>query len=115
MNGTGVNGENVQRDSMASNAWTVPANLWWLRARSCWFRIARIGRSKPRRLRLAETLPLGERRFVAVLEFEELRFLLGGTASSVVLLARLDAGAPANRSSRDLAFDAVKGAEAGRL
>ena len=106
----------MQREGMASSAWTVPANLWWLRARSCWARIARLGRSNPRRLRLAETLPLGERRFVAVLEFEEFRFLLGGTASSLVLLARLDAGAQEkeNRSSREIAFDAVKAGEAGR-
>jgi hypothetical protein len=111
-----MNGDNVQRDGMACNAWIVPANLWWLRARTCWACIARLGRSHPRRLRLAETLPLGERRFVAVLEFEEFRFLLGGTASSLVLLARLDAGAQENenRSSREVVFNAVKGAEAGQ-
>jgi len=45
---------------------------------------------RQRRLRLAETLPLGDRRFVAVLEFENSRFLLGGTSASLVLLARLD-------------------------
>jgi flagellar biogenesis protein FliO len=44
----------------------------------------------PRRLRLCETLPLGERRFVAVIEFEQSRFLLGGTSSSLVLLSRLE-------------------------
>jgi flagellar biogenesis protein FliO len=102
---------------MASDTWMVPANLWWwLRARSCWARIARLRRSHPRRLRLTETLPLGERRFVAVLEFEEFRFLLGGTASSVVLLARLDAETEEkeNRSAREVVFDAIKAAEAGR-
>lgn len=46
-------------------------------------------RRAPRRLRLCESLPLGERRFVAVIEFEHSRFLLGGTSSSLVLLARL--------------------------
>jgi hypothetical protein len=46
---------------------------------------------KPKRLRLCETLTLGERRFVAVVQFEGRRFLLGGTASSVVLLSRLPA------------------------
>jgi flagellar biogenesis protein FliO len=115
MNGTGGTGDNVQRDGMASNAWMVPANLWWLRARAFWARIARLGRSNPRRLRLAETLPLGERRFVAVLEFEEFRFLLGGTASSLVLLARLDAGIQESRSSLEVTFKAAKAAEAGRL
>jgi flagellar biogenesis protein FliO len=101
---------------MASNAWMLPANLWWLRARTCWARFARWRGSHPRRLRLAETLPLGERRFVAVLEFEEFRFLVGGTGSSLVLLARLDAGGQEkeNRSSREVVLGAVEAAEAGR-
>jgi flagellar biogenesis protein FliO len=34
-------------------------------------------------------LPLGERRFVAVVEFDRSRFLVGGTPSSLVLLSRL--------------------------
>jgi flagellar biogenesis protein FliO len=55
-----------------------------------WSWILRLGRSAPRRLRLCESLPLGERRFVAVVEFEAARFLVGGTASSLVLLAKLD-------------------------
>jgi flagellar biogenesis protein FliO len=58
-----------------------------------WERILRLSRRTPRRLRLCESLPLGERRFVAVVEFEAARFLLGGTPSSLVLLSRLsDAG-----------------------
>jgi len=61
----------------------------WRRARACWERILRFGRRAPRRLRLCESLPLGERRFVAVVEFERSRFLVGGTSASLVLLARL--------------------------
>jgi flagellar biogenesis protein FliO len=58
-----------------------------------WERVLRISRRTPKRLRLCESLPLGERRFVAVVEFEQNRFLLGGTPSSLVLLSRLeDAG-----------------------
>lgn len=49
----------------------------------------RIGRRAPKRLRLCESLPLGERRFVAVVEFEATRFLVGGTPSALVLLSRL--------------------------
>jgi flagellar biogenesis protein FliO len=63
-------------------------------------------------LRLAETLPLGERRFVAVLEFERERFLLGGTASSLVLLTRLNAENNLEQASRGRNANA---AEAGRL
>jgi flagellar biogenesis protein FliO len=48
---------------------------------------------KVRRLRLSESLSLGEKRFVAVVEFETQRFLIGGGAQSVNLLARLGEGA----------------------
>lgn len=54
-----------------------------------WKRVLRISRRPQKRLRLCETLPLGERRFVAVVEFEKARFLVGGTATSLVLLSRL--------------------------
>ena len=57
--------------------------------RSLWRRILRVTASRPRPLRLVENLPLGERRFVAVVEYENSRFLLGGTASTLVLLSQL--------------------------
>ncbi|MFZ1158977.1 MAG: flagellar biosynthetic protein FliO [Candidatus Sulfotelmatobacter sp.] len=70
---------------------TLPffASPWWLRARALWQRVSRLSRRTPRRLRLRETLPLGEHRFVAVIEFERRRLLIGGTPSSLVLLAHL--------------------------
>jgi flagellar protein FliO/FliZ len=75
---------------------TVRVSASTLRVRSIaswagalWKRILRLSRPKPRRLRLCESLPLGERRFVAVVEFGRERFLLGGTPSSLVLLSRL--------------------------
>jgi flagellar biogenesis protein FliO len=46
-------------------------------------------RRAPRRLCLCETVSLGEKRFVAVVRFERHQFLVGGTANSIVLLARL--------------------------
>jgi flagellar biogenesis protein FliO len=46
----------------------------------------------PRQLRLCETLGLGERRFLAVVQFEQQKFLIGGTGNSVALLTRLGAG-----------------------
>jgi len=61
-----------------------------------WQRVVRLGRRPPKRLRLAENLQLGERRFVAVVEFDGARFLVGGTPSSLVMLSRLpDSGAVA--------------------
>lgn len=44
---------------------------------------------KRRSLRLCENLPLGDKRFVAVIQVEEERFLIGGAAGSVSLLTRL--------------------------
>ena len=43
-----------------------------------------------RRLRLSETLSLGEKRFLAVVQFQQQEFLVGGTGNSIALLARLD-------------------------
>jgi len=43
------------------------------------------------RLRLSETLSLGEKRFLAVVQFQQQEFLVGGTGNSIALLARLDA------------------------
>jgi len=75
---------------------------WWPRLRGWGQSLLRLGRRPSRRLRLCESLALGERRFVAVIEFERARFLLGGTASSLVLLARLGEAAEgrANEASR---------------
>jgi len=69
----------------------------WQEARIWWRRILEWGRRRPRRLRLCESLPLGDRRFVAVVEFDESRFLVGGTAVSLVLLARLSPAVSANQ------------------
>ena len=110
-----MQGEGMQGEGMATNAWSIPGGLWWLRVRSCWAHIAKLRRSNPRRLRLAETLPLGERRFVAVLEFEQFRFLLGGTASALVLLARLDEGTQKDRASCEAQLGAAQVGKAGRL
>lgn len=52
-----------------------------------WIRSRQIG--PERRLRLAESVSLGEKRFAAVLEFEGQRFLVGGGATSVQLLTEL--------------------------
>jgi len=48
----------------------------------------------PKQLRLAETLALGERQFVSIIEFGAERYLIGRTPSSLSVLAQL----PANRS-----------------
>lgn len=46
-------------------------------------------RNRSRRLQLCETVSLGNRGFVAVVGYQEQRFLVGGTSTSIVLLADL--------------------------
>ena len=59
--------------------------LQWL-----WNGLLSLKSRRPRRLRLCESLALGDRRFVAVIEYEGRRFLVGGTSGSLALLDRLD-------------------------
>jgi flagellar biogenesis protein FliO len=74
---------------MTTDAMRVTRDRFRSRILEFWEWVLRLGRRAPRRLRLCESLPLGERRFVAVVEFEAERFLVGGTPSSMVLLSRL--------------------------
>src|SRR5579859_2263386 len=82
-----------QTDGTKIVADSVAAGLWRSVRRWC-EGIRRVSRRQPKRLRLCESLALGDRRFVAVVEFEQSRFLIGGTQGSLVLLAPLlDTGA----------------------
>jgi Flagellar biosynthesis protein, FliO len=56
--------------------------LYWLQTRRRW-------QLKSRRLRLCETVSLGEKRFVAIVRVDDQQFLLGGALNSVRMLARL--------------------------
>jgi flagellar biogenesis protein FliO len=55
------------------------------------FRVWRQRNTRARQLHLRETLSFGERRFVAVVEFDQRQFLIGGTGTSISLLAELTA------------------------
>jgi len=48
------------------------------------------GHRPERRLRLCETLSLGEKRFIAVVEYGKQKFLLAGTPQNISLLQSLD-------------------------
>jgi flagellar biogenesis protein FliO len=79
---------------MTTQTLQFPGNTFRLHFLALWRGALRFGRRRPKRLRLCESLPLGDRRFVAVVEFDAARFLVGGTPSSLVLLSRLaDVGA----------------------
>ncbi|HEX5433941.1 MAG TPA: flagellar biosynthetic protein FliO [Candidatus Angelobacter sp.] len=66
-------------------------------------------RARPQKqLRLCETLGLGERRFLAVVQFGQEKFLIGGTGNSLALLTHLPhtgeengAGTEDNRRDRN--------------
>lgn len=59
----------------------------WLSRAFCWLR----GRApEPKSLRLAESVSLGEKRFVAIIQAEGHKYLVGGGASSVALLTELN-------------------------
>jgi flagellar biogenesis protein FliO len=64
--------------------------IWrqWINKGIAWMKSRHFSKV-PRRLRLCETISLGEKRFAAVIEFDDRRFLLGGAATSVSLLAEL--------------------------
>lgn len=54
-----------------------------------WAQVKALPHRPPRRLRLCETLSLGEKRFIAVVRYDRQQFLVGGTANSIALIARL--------------------------
>ena len=50
-----------------------------------------MGSPKPsqKHLRISETVPLGDKRFLALVQVDDERFLVGGAANSIAMLARL--------------------------
>jgi len=61
----------------------------WLR----WLQEKRQAQLATRRLRLCETLSLGEKRFVAIVQVDGQQFLVGGAAGTVSMLGQLSADA----------------------
>jgi len=79
--------------SVASSATSLPSPAWAITLKNLWQWVRRAVMSrKARRLRVCETLSLGDRRFVAVIEFDRQEFLVGGSGNSLELLARLHEG-----------------------
>ena len=59
-----------------------------------WMQARQVERSSDRRLRVAETVSLGEKRFVAVVQVDGRHFLLAGGPANIALLAQLDTNEP---------------------
>jgi flagellar biogenesis protein FliO len=71
----------AEKRSMMTLRWLAGAWKW----------AQRLGSRHPRkRLRVCETVALGEKRFVAVIEVDGEQFLVGGGSTSVATLARLE-------------------------
>jgi flagellar biogenesis protein FliO len=72
-----------------------PLSSLWARLQSSWSSI-RVQR-RSRRLQLCESLSLGEKRLIAVVQFEEQRFLVAATSENITLLQTLGASRPAEQ------------------
>jgi len=55
-----------------------------------WIQTHQLGRTNVRRLRVAETVSFGDKRFVAVLQIDGYQYLVGGGATNIALLAKLN-------------------------
>ena len=77
----------VEREALAQTLGNHLRSAWkWLeRRRSAHF--------AARRLHVTETLSLGEKRFVSIIDVDGTQYLIGGSAENVQLLTRLEAHA----------------------
>ncbi len=62
-----------------------------LRSAWKWLERRRSAHFAARRLHVTETLSLGEKRFVSIIEVDGTQYLIGGSAENVQLLTRLEA------------------------
>lgn len=77
----------------ASQTVSTPGAVWVAAGKNLWQWVrSAVKPRKVRRLRVCETLSLGERRFLAVIEFDRQEFLVAGSGNSLALLARLHEG-----------------------
>jgi flagellar biogenesis protein FliO len=58
-------------------------------------------RNRTRTLKLCETLQLGDKRFLAVVQFNHQRLLIGSTSQSICLLQQLEVADVAEREVND--------------
>ena len=56
----------------------------------CWLRTRQEWQLKSKRLRLCEIVSLGEKRFLAIVQVDRQRFLVGGAQSTVSMLTQLN-------------------------
>ena len=69
----------------------LPASASPLRRALSWLRTRWTTQTAGKRLRVVETVALGEKRFVAIIQADGRKFLIGGGAQNVALLTQLGA------------------------
>jgi len=91
------NSESIQGVSEPPGQSLVPAvNPHWIALRSAlgmswkWLQQRLKSQQSRKRLRVCESVSLGEKRFVAVIQVDEQQFLVGGSSSSISTLAHLE-------------------------
>ncbi len=79
--------------NLSSSTDSLPQANWATALKTVWeWLCGAVKHRRIRRLRISETLSLGDRRFLAIIEFDRQEFLLAGCGNSLELLARLDGG-----------------------
>ncbi len=77
----------------AGDVLTLPERAGATTLKKIWEWVQRVAKPRrSRRLRVCETLSLGERRFLAIVQFDHEEFLVGGGGNSLELLARMHDG-----------------------
>jgi len=79
-------------DATETKSWSAAFLSLWMRHFSGLASFLRAFSVRPREksLRLCETLSLGDKRFLAIVQLEGRRFLIGATPQSIALLDRLE-------------------------
>ena len=87
-------------ETSAHGSGTTASKIFALLGRLC--SLASV-RGTDRKLRLCESLSFGEKRFIAVVEYGQRKFLLAGTPQNISLLQRLDEDA--GRTDQEAALE----------
>jgi len=86
ISGARSTGSSSSIEALGDSSVAALAVAWkWLVSQS-----GAVARRASRRLRVAETVSLGEKRFVSIVVVDGEQFLVGGSSSNIVLLAKLE-------------------------
>jgi flagellar protein FliO/FliZ len=84
---------------VGQNLFTKLSEIW--QRTSAWTKRHVAVRQRRKRLKVCESVSLGEKRFVAVIQVDGQQFLVGGASNSIAMLAQLDKQAPFSDLLRD--------------